>query len=238
MTSVPVARRYWRALTGSRTAPEQPATGRGRAGYSFWQRFWASLIGVDLPVVADADNGRSRARSAVPSQRVRRMPVTGPGAGGWIMLPELRGPAILQASDESRVIAEAVTPDGRTEFFVRRDRTSKRYLLEVVLREDDHLPVFFLVRYGTAHGERRLAVPLLASTIGPPSAQVELADMDVSQRWEALGPVPGDQASAWGAGIVAASVAAAANEATRAAWRQVSGLLGPELAQVINQALP
>lgn len=237
MTDVPVARRYWHRLLESRPTPGQPLAGRGRAGYSFWQRFWASFIGVALPVVADTDDARSRARSAVPSQPVRRMPTTVRVAGGWLLLPELRGLAILRASDESRVVAEAAAPDGRTEFFVRRDRTAQRYLLEVVLREPDQLPVFFLVRYETARGQQLLAVPLTASSIGPPSAYVELADMDVSQRWAALGPLSGDQATAWDAGVVAASVAAAASEATREAWRQVSGMLGPDLHQVIDQAL-
>ena len=238
MTGQSVARRYWRSLTESRTVPGSLVPGRGRVGYSFGQRYWASLVGVVLPVAGDAEAAQSRARFSSPSQRVRTMPAAGPGLGGWFLLPELHGPAILRASGESRMIAEAAAPDGRTEFFVRQGGTSRRYVLEVVLRDFDDLPAVVFVRYGTAHGEQVLLVPLTSSEIGSPSAQVELAGIDPHQRWEALGPVPADQASAWDAGTVAASVTAAVSEATREAWRRVSGSLGPELRQVIERALP
>jgi hypothetical protein len=167
------------------------------------------------------------------------MPTAGLGLGGWLLLPELHGPAILQASSESRVIAEAATADGRTEFFIRRGSASRPYLLEVVLRDFHDLPAVVLVRYWTAHGQQVLVVPLASSEIGAPSAQVELAGIDASQQhWEALGPISLDQVAAWDAGTVAASVAAAASGATREAWRRVSDSLGPELRRVIEEALP
>jgi hypothetical protein len=238
VTGSSVARRYWRLLTGSRTVPESLVAGRGRVGYSFGQRYWASLVGVILPAVEDAKGARSRAHFSAPSQRVRTMPTADPGLGGWFLLPGLRVPAILQAGDESRVIAEAATPGGRAEFFVRRGGTSRRYVLEVVLRDFDDLPGVVFVRYGTAHGGRLLIVPLTEAEIGPPSAQVELAGIDVSKRWEVLGPLSADQAATWDADTVAASVSAAANEATREAWRWVSGSLGPELQRLIERTLP
>jgi hypothetical protein len=238
MTRSSMARRYWRSLAGAQPVPEALAEGRGRAGYSFGQRYWAAFIGVILPEREDAKAARSLARFPSPSQRARTMPAADPGPGGWFLLPELHGPAILQASGEGRVIAEAATPDGLAEFFVRRGGTTGRYLLEVVLRDFDDLPAVVTVRFGTANGVRVLLVPLAPGEIGPPSAQVELAGIDASQRWEVSAPLPADRTAAWDADTMAASVNAAASEATREAWRLVSRLLGPELQRVIEGALP
>jgi hypothetical protein len=64
------ARRYWTVLTGSRVSDGRLAAGRGRRGYSFWQRYWAAFINVDLPVLAgDVSPGAVGPRpagSAVP----------------------------------------------------------------------------------------------------------------------------------------------------------------------------
>lgn len=238
MTGSSVARRYWRSLVGAQPVPEALAEGRGRVGYNFGQRYWAAFIGVVLPEMEDMKAARPRARFPSPSQRARTMPAADLGPGGWFLLPELHGPAILQASGEGRVIVEATTPDGLAEFFVRRGGTTGRYLLEVVLREFDDLPAVVIVRFGTANGMRVLLVPLAPTEIGPPSAQVELAGIDTGQRWEVSVPVPADRAAVWDAGTMAASVSAAASDATREAWRLVSRLLGPELRRVIEGALP
>jgi len=67
MTGPSVARRYWRSLTGPPVAPEMSSEIRGRAGYPFWRRYWASFVGVALPATEDAEGTRSQARSSSPS---------------------------------------------------------------------------------------------------------------------------------------------------------------------------
>jgi hypothetical protein len=54
MSRQPFARRYWGKLTGGRTAQGAPAVGRERTGYTFWQRYWASLTMAHLPVKGSA----------------------------------------------------------------------------------------------------------------------------------------------------------------------------------------
>ena len=49
MSDGPLGRRYWRRLIGGHTAGDVPAE-RGREGYSLWQRYWAALLNVRLPV--------------------------------------------------------------------------------------------------------------------------------------------------------------------------------------------
>jgi hypothetical protein len=237
MTGPSVGQRYWCSLTGSRMLPEPPLEGRGRVGYSFWQRYWASLVGAVLPVTDQAHSARSPARTGSGTEDARTMPTAGRGIGGWFLLPAFDGPAILRASGESRVIAEAATPDGRAELFVRRGDTSRPYHLEIVLRDFEDLPAVVFVRYATVRGTQVLVVPLISSEIGAPSAQVQLPGIDPSQRWEVVGPLSADQAARWDANTVAASVTAAASEATREAWRRVGGSLRPELRRVIEKAL-
>jgi sugar lactone lactonase YvrE len=51
MSRQPFARRYWGTLTGDGMTWGAPAAGRGQAGYTFWQRYWAALTMTDLPVI-------------------------------------------------------------------------------------------------------------------------------------------------------------------------------------------
>jgi hypothetical protein len=236
MTGPSFAGRYWRSLTASWAPAEQLA--EGRRGYSFWQRYWASFIGAVLPMAKEAEHAPSIARFSSPSWPIRTMPKASLGLDGWLSLPEIDGPAILQASGESRVIAEAATPDGKAEFYVRRNGTSRKYLLEVVLRDFHDLPAIVLVRYSTAHGEQVLVIPLVSSEVGVPSAQVELVEIDATQRWIARGPFPANQVAVWDRDTVAASIAAAASGATREAWRRMSKSLTPDLRRMVEEALP
>jgi hypothetical protein len=154
------------------------------------------------------------------------------------LLPELGGLAVLRAGDEDRIVAEAVMPNVRASFFVRRAGSSGRYFLEVVLRGFDDLPEIVHVRFRGADGERLILVPVAASLVGPPSAQVELAGMDVSQRLEVQSPVPARQVMDWDEDTVMASVSAAASEGTREAWRQVSSWLSAVLRRAVERSLP
>lgn len=47
MNTKTFSRRYWRSLTSSR--PIVSNNPRNRVGYSFWQRYWASLLGIQMP---------------------------------------------------------------------------------------------------------------------------------------------------------------------------------------------
>jgi hypothetical protein len=238
MTGPSFARRYWRSLTESRADPGSPITGRGRADYSFGQRYWAAFVGVVLPAAERPDIAMSGGHVSSPSQWVRGMQTARPGAGGWFVLPGLGAQVVLRAGDESRVVAEATTQDGRVELFVRLGGTPRRYLLEVVLRDSGPFPAVVFVRYAAAHGERLLLVPLTDAEIGPPSAQVELAGFEAGQRLEVLGPLPADQNADWDADDVEASVSAAASEATRDAWRRLRSSLPSELQVVIDRTMP
>jgi hypothetical protein len=239
MTYTSFARRYWSSLTGA-DAPRARLDGRrGRAGYSFWQRYWASFVGMNLPVRKDGAATESAARTPGPSPRpAPGLPAEGQRMRGWFSLPQLPAVAGLRAGDEESVFAGMRAPDGRIEFFVRRSGAiAVQYRVEVVLWDDTALPAVISLRYGTAEGTQSLLVPMVAQAIGPPVSQVKLPGFDRRRGWEASGPVPVDRATAWPYEDVVTSIHAAANEATRSAWREVHGLVNDELAQVILQAL-
>jgi hypothetical protein len=66
-TSSP-ANRYWNSLTDTdRRAAAEPAV-RGRAGYSFWQRYRASFTGVRLPVI---EHSPTHSSASAREQRLR-----------------------------------------------------------------------------------------------------------------------------------------------------------------------
>ena len=235
MTGPSAARRYWRSFTRTEGVPEVQVAERGRVGYSFGQRYWAAFIGVVLPVAED--DGRAQAPISPPSRAGRGLPTAERAVQRGFLLPDLRL-ASYRASPQGSAIAAAATPDGLTEFYVFPGGRPGWYLLEVVFRGAGSLPAVVTVRYRTIEGgEQVLLVPLGLSKIGAPSAQVRLAGVDDSKNWEVSEPVPASRDSAWDAGTVTASAKAAANEATREAWRQVSTMLTPDLQQVIREAL-
>ena len=75
MTGRAFRRRYWDRLTASDCLTGQTAAGRGRAGYSFWRRYWASFTGVDLPVREDVPTAR-QAATARPADSEPWMPAS------------------------------------------------------------------------------------------------------------------------------------------------------------------
>ncbi len=50
MSNQPFVRRYRNRLTSTGPSGSLPAAGRGRAGYAFWQRYWAAFTVVELPM--------------------------------------------------------------------------------------------------------------------------------------------------------------------------------------------
>ena len=237
MTGLSFARRYWNSLTEAEVSGSL-ASGRGRAGYSFWQRYWASFSGVALPIRPGTATRESAATAVEPSSPASRQHAIGQPGSGWFLLPQLPGLAALRAGDEDGVIAEIATPDGRVEFFVRRRGGGlEQYRAEVVLRDFDALPAVVSIRYGTTEGEQLLLVPLAAQEIGPAASQVELPGFNRARKWETSAPVQVDRATVWEEETVVASIRAALNEATREAWRQVGDVTGGELRRVIDRAL-
>ncbi|WP_248958625.1 hypothetical protein [Sphaerisporangium perillae] len=233
-------RRYWSSLTDSGPPRDASPAGRGRHGYTFGQRYWASLIGVDLPIRPEGATARDvRAVAAPRSPRpARTEPATGHPAARWFSLPALTEPAGLLAADDESVAAEAASPDGRTEFFLRRrDAAGADHTLEVVLRDFDELPAVISVRYRQAGGERELLVPMARQDIGPATAQIALPGFDGGTGWEASVPMVVDGTAAWEPATVATSAGAALNEATRDAWRQVRDLVSDDLRRAIDGAL-
>jgi hypothetical protein len=232
------ARRYWSTLTGATASPESSAAGRGRAGFKFWQRYWASFTASDIPVPDNQMAAESATHVPEPVRATHRLPTVRQKETGWFPLPSLSLPASLRAGDEEDVVTEVATPDGQTEFFVWRSGVvPTQCRIEVVLRDFDRLPAVVSIRYGTAKGEQLLVVPLVTQLIGPPAAQVVLPGFDGRAPWEASAPVPVDATTLWEKDIVVTSIKAAANEATRDAWRQVASLVAGELRLVIDQAL-
>jgi hypothetical protein len=120
MNDVSFVRRFWHSLAGGKTRHGSPAATRGREGYSFWQRFWASLTGVNLPVL----QGRSAtmaattvpAPEAVPAPEV---PTAWRSGSGWFRLPLVPESAPLLAAGGNQVVSETTSADGRVALFVR-----------------------------------------------------------------------------------------------------------------------
>src|SRR5579862_1338984 len=217
MSNPPFAQGYWNRLTGTGASDGSPAAGRGRTGYTFWQRYWAAFIAADLPVRPDTASARGRSPAAVPRslRSARLVTAGGQERVGWFTLAPIPGKSALRAGDGEDEIVEMASPDGRVEFFVRRNRLAPHsYRVEVVVRDADPLPAVIFIRFETVDGEQLLLVPVTAQNLGPASSQVELSGILTGRDWEASGPHRIDPA-AWDQDTVTRSVHAAVNEATR-----------------------
>jgi len=71
MSNQPFTRRYWNRLIDADASAGSPTAGRGRSGYTFWQRYWAALVAIDLPV-----------REAVPAGDESLIGAPGPAPDG------------------------------------------------------------------------------------------------------------------------------------------------------------
>ncbi|MET9882720.1 hypothetical protein ABZZ20_06065 [Streptomyces sp. NPDC006430] len=248
MTFGSVARRSWRSFTGTTYAHRPPTGVRARAGYTLWQRLWASFIGADLPSAplatapvlpggyAEKPTGNRHPVSGAARDRSRPQPL----AAGWFRLPQLPKTGGLAAAGGDTVLLEASSPDGSARFLVRRHGGSvPGYSLELVVHGvEGAAPLMTAVRYADGTGsERVLLVPVVRARYGPAASYVRLPGY-VGQGWTASVTVPVGPDSTWDVAAVTLSVGASLNDATRDAWREVRALISePGLRRAIDQEL-
>lgn len=232
------ARRYWNSLIGGWPS-ETVGPERARDGYTFWERYWASLTVSDLPP-----------RPARATGGVRPPVVTAAGGidwtfgtaqllkGGWFPLPPIPAVADLRAGDDDDVLAAAASPEG-IEFFVRPGQGSARYGVEVVVRLEGEFPALVGIRYPATAGQRFLLVPIADMRFGVAIARINLPGLESGVLWEASGPRPVADAAEWAAGadVIAESIQAAASAGTRGAWRAVRDAARGDLQAVIDRFL-
>jgi hypothetical protein len=239
--------RSWRSFLGGREPHFRRVVERRRDGYTLWQRFWASFIGVELPPgrfgVVRTPRTSTVAASPSAQDSSRHRPRTSRLAPGWFRLPPLPDISGLAAAGDDAVVLEASCPDGAARFLVRADWADQpEYTLELVLQGVDAArPLVCPVQYISANGgEQVLLVPVVQGQFGPPASLIRLPGFtaDSAAGWSTAAPSPVTSTTAWDAETVATSVHAALNEATRDAWRRVQELAGDDLNRVIGGALP
>jgi hypothetical protein len=202
---------------------------RARAGYSFAERCLASFLRVGLPPRAVP-----AAAPTVPIVQAAARP-----GSPWFSLPVLQpASAVALAAASAERVAAALSPNGSVEFSLYRDEDgegSESYSLEVVLRAGAELPGIVRVSYQPpgATVPAVLLVPVAAASLGPPASQVALPGFVPGTVWEGSGLMPLNEVPGVTAGVIEASVAAAASEATLAAWRQLAAGEG-DLAALIS----
>ncbi|WP_146616646.1 hypothetical protein [Kitasatospora sp. SolWspMP-SS2h] len=138
------------------------------------------------------------------------------------------------------MVLETGSPDDGVGFLLRSTSADESsYSLELVVRGDAHvLPLVCAVRYTGPDGRAvELFVPVARATVGPSASYVALPGFGPGSVWSASVAVPVEPEADWDPDAVAASIAAARNEATRAAWRQVRERVGGGLRDVIDGAL-
>jgi hypothetical protein len=213
---------------------------RGRDGYTFWERYWASLTVSDLPPRPAPIIGDARPPASVAAPGVGRTAGTARLLeGGWFPLRPVPAGAGLRAGDDDDVLAAASSPAG-TEFFVRPGQPGAAwYRVEVVVRQEGKFPALIAIRYPTAAGQQFLLVPIADMRFGAAIAQVNLPGLESGAVWEASGPRPVADAADWTAeaGVIARSIHAAATEGTRGAWRAVRDAAPGDLQTVIDRFL-
>ena len=235
MTRLPFTRRYWNSLTGA-VPGVVTSTKRTRDGYSFWERYWASLTVGTLPPRPTQGTGGTR-RFAPTAIRSREWSIASLPKGSWFSLPPVPAAIGLRASDDDDVLVTAIS-EGGLEFFVRRSHgIPARYRVEVVVRQNAELPALVRIRYPTATGQRVLLVPVAVPQFGAAASQIDLPGLESGTPWEASGPEPVAGATEWEVSAVSDSIQAAASEVTRNAWRAVRDAARGDLQAVIDRAL-
>lgn len=236
MNRASFAHRYLDSLIGNRGAVER-AVPRAQAGYSFWHRYWASFTGAGLsprqpPVAATSTSTFYPKHSSAGSSWT---PVLRSDSG-WAVLPRLPEPATFLAGSEDDVVVKATTAKHDVELYVRRSPVAS-YRAELVVRGGIPRPLVVALRYRRADDMKLLFVPLVPTSFGPSSAQVDLPGLAAGENWEMAAPVEVDESTSWDAEAVKTSVASAVNEATRKAWRTVALRAAAGVAALINEAL-
>ncbi|MEV1023194.1 hypothetical protein [Streptomyces sp. NPDC050264] len=235
MSRASLARRSWVSFTGGHRTGPPPTMERGRAGYSLWERVWASFIGVVLP------SRPARVPVSAPRQAPAHRPQANPAAPGWFTLPSLPVAGALAASGSDAVVLEAASPDGRATFLLRRPvSVTSAYRLELVVRgaDDEGRPLLATVTYVQPDGHQRtLLVPVVPGRFGPAASYVRLRGFGPGSTWAATGPSPVPGLVDWAPVTVAESVGAALNETTRDAWRRVGECVSEGVRDIIDGAL-
>ncbi|MFD9869080.1 hypothetical protein ACFXI8_26525 [Streptomyces niveus] len=232
MTRESVTRRSWSSFTTAGRRAASPVGRRERAGYGLWQRAWASFAGITLPP-------RPGHAPPMPARREEPAGRPQPAPAGWFTLPPLPAGGALTASGSDAVVLETSSPNGRAVFVLRRTVDEKAdYLLELVVRGIADQPELAVVTYTRPDGEEHtLLIPVASSSFGPAASFVGLSGFSANSAWRATGPAPVPVDPDWPLVTVAHSVRAAANEATRAAWRRVGECAGQEIRDTIDRAL-
>ena len=148
-----------------------------------------------------------------------------------LALPLPRPPAKLAAAGrlETSAILTAILLDAHVNLILHR-HGSDDYLLEVVARAPEEIPLAMVMRYGmVSGGEGLVVIP------ARPTGLAHLSGYSLVSPWEASAARP-DEIVTWGVDRVAYSVQAAANNVTRRAWREI-GELVPDLRRVIEREL-
>src|SRR6266852_3645873 len=200
MSKPPFARRYWSLLTGAGASGSSLAAGRGRTGYTFWQRYWAAFIVADLPIQCA---GTGQAGSGPGARRPVIVLDTQQGAAPFA-LPPAQPTADLAAADDSTgtAILQVRLPDGQTELALHR-QGPEEYTLEITHpgAGAGDVPDVLRLRYSlSGGGEQVLLIPISAG-IG----LARLPGYAAGRPWTAEPPAPASEVSGWEPAITAIS---------------------------------
>lgn len=148
-----------------------------------------------------------------------------------VTLPSPRPLATLAAASRTpTALVKAALPGGQTVLVLHQERADF-FLLEVIPDVADDSPRFVAVHYGNVSGDEQvLIIPFLGAGLA------RLPGYVASLPWHASLPTPADQLLTWDLETVAASARAAANNATRRAWRTITERV-PELREIVTKAL-
>ncbi len=148
-----------------------------------------------------------------------------------VTLPSPRPLITLAAASRTpTALIKAALPGAQAVLVLHQERADV-FLLEVVPDEADDSPRFVAVHYGNASGDEQvLIIPFLGAGLA------RLPGYVASLPWHASLPAPADQLLTWDLETVAVSVRAAANNATRRAWRTITERV-PELHKIITEEL-
>jgi hypothetical protein len=175
-----LARRYWRALTGTRS-PEGLSYRRGRDGYSLWRRYWASLLDVWLPPASAPVPALATLAGRLGDDGVvasaRRNPLTGPHVDGQgIRLPRFDRAALrLAASSEAGRMSAIWTVGGRT--FVLRESGPDQ--VDVLVEADRSVPAMQVlpIRIASPVGDREYLMVFTGEPSGRSVGVLRLPDV-------------------------------------------------------------
>ncbi|MEV0237485.1 hypothetical protein [Nonomuraea sp. NPDC050786] len=238
-----LADRYWMSLIDTRTPASARMTRREWTGYGFWKRYWASLL--DIPLVMARSGKEEPANDPLPVPRWRRLRAQLDPESGRFLLPLPPGRGVVTAAGAGGVVLRVEGPE-RLELLLYRidgsedDAQKPDYRLEVISPESDDLPLIVSVRYRRREdgAGQEVLIPLAQAPLGPPSSVVWLAGYDIEAPWHISQPVSAAHVSTSDSGIVRASVAAAASQATLNAWRQVADRVNERVRAVILEEMP